>query len=55
MKITVTKIKKKMAENYGWSELSMKTYDTIITQVVKDTLNIINDDLIKRKNISIKK
>ena len=52
MKITVTKIKRELEKNYGWdTEYLQGIY---ISDLIKDVRNVIDDELIKHKNITIK-
>jgi uncharacterized protein YktB (UPF0637 family) len=55
MKITVTKIKKKLVEDYGWSNMNIKENQWFIDELIKDTLKIIDNELKTHKGISIKK
>jgi hypothetical protein len=53
MKITVTKIKRLLVKEYGWSEIALR--DTpIATLIIQDTLQIIENELRTLKGISIK-
>jgi len=55
MKITVTKIKKKLVEDYGWHNMNMKENNWLVDELIKDTLKIIDNELKTHKGISIKK
>jgi hypothetical protein len=55
MKITVTKIKKKLVEDYGWHNMNMKEHNWLVDELIKDTLKIIDNELKTHKGISIKK
>jgi hypothetical protein len=44
MKITATKIKTILVEKYGWGKLD----DPISTELVKDTMRVINDILVSQ-------
>jgi hypothetical protein len=55
MKITVTKIKKKLVEDYGWNNMNMKENNWLVDELIKDTLKIIDNELKTHKGISIKK
>jgi hypothetical protein len=44
MKITATKVKKILVEKYGWGKLD----DPISTELVKDTMRVINDILVSQ-------
>lgn len=55
MKITVTKIKRKLKEDYGWLNIDSGNFnDSLITELIKDTLSVINDELQSQKGIKIK-
>jgi len=54
MKITVEKIKRILAKDYKWENLDMLPVRPIANQLIKDVLNVINNELIAHKNISIK-
>lgn len=56
MKITATKIKRELVKNYGWSDLTFKSdaNKVLVNDIIKDTLKIINDILVKEKGIKIK-
>jgi len=53
MNITVTKIKRELQKQHGWENLERE--NNIFGLLIKDTIKIINDELIKYKNITIKK
>ena len=55
MKITVTKIKKKLVEEYGWHNMNLQENNWLIDELIKDTLKIIDNELKTHKGISIKK
>jgi len=52
MNITVEKIKRTLEKDYGW--LIDNETEVFFNEIVKDTLQIINNELIKHKGISIK-
>lgn len=55
MKITATKIKRELEKNYGWRDLDDKDENyTLINELIKDTLKVVDKILIKQKDISIK-
>jgi hypothetical protein len=59
MKITATKIKRELEKNYGWDGLtaeypSKNAQLDLINELIKDTLKVVNEILIKEKGISIK-
>ena len=54
MKITAEHIKTTLEKDYGWSDLK-NNHTPMIDELLKDTISIINEILIVRKNISIKK
>lgn len=56
MNITVKKIIKELEKNYGWIDiLQNDDKDWFIKEIIKDTLKVVDEKLIKHKNISIKK
>lgn len=55
MNITVSKVKKLLAEEYGWSNMNIKENNFLIDELIKDTLKIVNKELKFHKGISIKK
>jgi hypothetical protein len=56
MKITVTKILRELEKNYGWENMNIgNDNDWFIKELIKDTLQIVDEQLIRHKNISIKK
>jgi len=52
MKITATKIKRELVKNYGWPESSVYLHSS--SSLISDTLDIINNILIKEKGVKIK-
>jgi hypothetical protein len=55
MKITVAKIKKKLEKEYGWGNICLEQNEWFINEIIKDTLKIIDKELLFHQNISIKK
>jgi len=55
MKITVTKILRELEKNYGWENLNCEDKKWFVDGLIKDTLEIVDEQLIRHKNISIKK
>jgi len=56
MNITVTKILRELEKNYGWENMNIKNdQEWFVKELIKDTLKIVDTELIKHKNISIKK
>jgi hypothetical protein len=52
MKITVTKIKRELEKNYGWdTEYLQGIY---ISDLIKDVRTVIDNELLKHKNLTIK-
>ena len=47
MKITVTKIIRELEKQHGWNDVNIF--------LIKDIISVINAELIKHKNITIKK
>ena len=56
MKITATKIKRELIENYGYysETLESDANKRLINSVISDTLKIVDKILIAQKRISIK-
>lgn len=56
MKITATKIKRELEENYGWSNMSINSdaNQSLVNELLKDTLKIIDKILKEQKGISIR-
>jgi hypothetical protein len=55
MKITVTKVIRELEKKHGWGNLKIEDKKWFINELIKDTIDVINDELVKHKNISIKK
>jgi len=55
MNITVKKIKRELQKQHGWDNLDCEEQKWFVDALIKDTICIINDELIKYKNITIKK
>jgi hypothetical protein len=53
MNITATKVKRKLENHYGW-DLNDREKRWFIDELLKDTIKIIDDELIRNKGISIK-
>jgi hypothetical protein len=51
MKITVTKIIRELQKDYGWFLIDSKREITLI----KDVRTVIDNELLKHKNLTIKK
>lgn len=47
MKITATKVKRILIEKYGWGTMQ-KLDDSIYTELIKDTMHIINEILVSQ-------
>jgi uncharacterized protein (DUF2132 family) len=55
MNITVTKVLRELEKNYGWENMNIKNdQEWFVKELIKDTLKIVNEQLIMHKNISIK-
>jgi len=56
MKITATKIKLELVKNYGWASetLESNANKKLVNVIISDTLDIINNILIKEKGGKIK-
>jgi len=60
MKLTVEKVIRELEKKHGWENLDNDCEELgndkwFVKELIKDTIKIINDELIKHKNISIKK
>ena len=56
MNITVTKVLRELKNKHGWENMNIDgDYKWFIEHLIKDTIDVINDELIKHKNITIKK
>ncbi len=56
MNITVTKVLRELEKTYGWENMNIKNeQEWFVKELIKDTLNVVDTELIKHKNISIKK
>ena len=53
MKITVSKIKRELKEKYEWQYLGNGQMEIFVNELIKDTLKIVDEQLIRHKNISI--
>jgi hypothetical protein len=47
MKITATKIKTILVEKYGWGNME-KLDEPIVTELIKDTMKVINEILVSQ-------
>ena len=54
MKITVSKIKKELIKKHGWSNLDSQSQNPLINYLIKDVIDIIDDELFNKKGIKIK-
>ena len=52
MKITAVKIKKELVKSHGWAECTANS--VFANELIKDTLKVIDEILMKQKGISIK-
>jgi hypothetical protein len=56
MKITVSKVLRELKKKHGWDNMNIKNDNSwFVKYLIKDTIDVINDELLKHKNISIKK
>jgi hypothetical protein len=56
MNITVTKVLRELKNKHGWQNMNIDNNNKwFIEHLIKDTIDVINDELIKYKNIKIKK
>lgn len=54
MNITVTKVLRELEKSYGWENMNIKNdQEWFVKELISDTLKIVNDNLIRHKNISI--
>lgn len=51
MKITATKVIRELEENHGWKDIKSHPF---LEDLVRDMLKVVDKELIKHKNISIK-
>lgn len=56
MKITATKIKRELLKNHGWDNVILESVSNrfLVNEVIKHTLKIVDEILIREKGISIK-
>jgi len=52
MNITVTKVLRELEKTYGWENIKNNWF---VKEFIKDILKVVDTELIKHKNISIKK
>ncbi len=52
MNITVEKIKRTLEKDYGW--VNLDDYDWFLKELIRDTIKVIDNELIRNKGISIK-
>ena len=55
MKITLSKVKRELEKTHGWLNLEREIQKWFVDNLIKDTISVIDAELIKHKNISIKK
>lgn len=55
MKITVKKVIRELENKHDWGNLRNEDKKRFVDALIKDTIDVINDELVKHKNISIKK
>ena len=55
MNITVTKVKRELKEKYNWKYLGSEQMEIFVNELIKDTLKVVDEQLIRQKNISILK
>lgn len=53
MKITVSKVKRELLKKHGWENMNCPDNEWFVNALIKDTIDIINDELLRHKNISI--
>ena len=54
MNITVTKVLRELEKSYCWENMNIKNeQEWFVKELIKDTLKIVNEQLIRNKNISI--
>lgn len=54
MNITVSKVKRLLEKNHGWDNIYIESQKSLINQLIKDVLRIIDTELKTHKGISIK-
>ena len=56
MKITISKVKRELKEKHGWDNLNENNPQKfLIDELIKDVLDVVNDELLRHKGISIRK
>lgn len=56
MNITVKKVLRVLKSKHGWENMNIyNDNEWFVTNLIKDTIDVINDELVKHKNIKIKK
>jgi len=55
MKITVEKVIRELEKNHGWRNLICNDEEWFVKELLKDVIKVINNELIKHKDITIKK
>ena len=55
MNITLSKVKRELEKKHKWENLDQHNMSWFVDHLIKDTIDVINDELVKHKNISIKK
>jgi hypothetical protein len=54
MKITLKKIKRELEKNHGWHNMNIEENKWLVDELIKDTLKVVNEILIKQKGMPIK-
>ena len=56
MKITVAKIKRELIANHRWDDVALEAFvnKALVDELLKDTLIVIDEILMKQKGISIR-
>lgn len=54
MKITAKKVKKSLEKDYGWDNLNKEPHKFLVNEIIEDVISIIDNELKRLKNISIK-
>lgn len=55
MNITLSKVKKTLEKDYGWNNMNAESHKFLVDELIKDTIKIIDNELIRHKGIYIKK
>lgn len=54
MKITASKVKRVLEKDYGWGNLDKEPHKFMVNELIRDVISVIDSELKRLKNISIK-